>query len=137
MKERILSSLSKVSGNGQKYKACCPAHEDRSPSLSLLFNKDGRILIHCHAGCEVSDVLAAIGLSLTDLYPDGAIRTFMATAAFTPKQNTPSLHEQKLKTARFQLLDEQVKQLKPGERLTEQTLQEARKLFLRCRREMV
>lgn len=74
MIEVILSKLEKVRSNGRrKWTACCPAHNDRSPSLALTELDDGRILMHCFAGCEVNDVLTAIGLNLTDLYPDGAL----------------------------------------------------------------
>jgi hypothetical protein len=49
--------------------ARCPAHEDRSPSLSI--RADGeRVLVHCFAGCDPSDILAAVGLAWKDLYPD-------------------------------------------------------------------
>lgn len=50
--------------------ACCPAHEDRSPSLAVTHIEDGRILIYCFAGCEVGDVLAAVGLNIRDLFPE-------------------------------------------------------------------
>lgn len=53
-----------------KWTARCPAHLDNSPSLSIHALSDGRILIHCFAGCEPGDVLAAIGLSFTDLFPE-------------------------------------------------------------------
>jgi len=49
--------------------ARCPAHEDRSPSLSWRELADGRILLHCFAGCSVADVLGALGLQLDALYP--------------------------------------------------------------------
>lgn len=53
----------------------CPAHEDRSPSLSVKEADDGRVLVHCFAGCETADVLAALGRTLADLFdgprPDG------------------------------------------------------------------
>ena len=45
--------------------ACCPAHEDRNPSLSITDGRDGRLLIHCHAGCEqhaVIETLRGLGL---------------------------------------------------------------------------
>ena len=73
---RILSAVSKVldrvdgmkqTGKG-RWIAKCPAHEDRSPSLSIRENDDGRCLLHCFGGCETSDVLAAIGLSFADLF---------------------------------------------------------------------
>ena len=47
----------------------CPAHEDRGPSLSVAETDDGRILLHCFAGCDVVDVVAAAGLSIDDLFP--------------------------------------------------------------------
>jgi hypothetical protein len=50
--------------------ARCPAHEDKNPSLSLRELDDGRILLHCFAGCATADVLAAVGLSMADLFPD-------------------------------------------------------------------
>jgi len=51
-----------------RWSARCPAHEDRSPSLSIRELEDGRVLIHCFAGCETGDVLAALGLSFGDLF---------------------------------------------------------------------
>lgn len=50
--------------------ARCPAHGDKSPSLSLRETEDGRILVHCFAGCGAVDVLDAIGLELSDLFPE-------------------------------------------------------------------
>ena len=66
--EQLLPRLERVKQTGaDQYIACCPAHEDRSPSLSIK-RVDDRVLIHCFAGCCASDVLAAVGLSLADLY---------------------------------------------------------------------
>src|SRR5262245_44736835 len=39
--------------------ARCPAHRDRNPSLSVT-NADGKVLVHCHAGCEQKAVVAAL-----------------------------------------------------------------------------
>lgn len=49
--------------------ATCPAHEDKNPSLSV-DNKQGRVMVHCHAGCQPDEVLAAIGLEFSDLFAD-------------------------------------------------------------------
>lgn len=38
----------------------CPAHEDRSPSLSWRLAQDGRALLHCHAGCTFAEILQAL-----------------------------------------------------------------------------
>lgn len=58
----------KTSGK-DSWMARCPAHDDKSPSLKITDISGGRTLIHCHAGCGAIDVLAAIGLELSDLYP--------------------------------------------------------------------
>lgn len=50
--------------------ARCPAHGDKSPSLSIRQVDDGRWLLHCFAGCGAVDILGAVGLSLTDLFPE-------------------------------------------------------------------
>src|SRR5437764_432456 len=49
--------------------ARCPAHDDRSPSLSLKLAQDGRLLLYCFAGCTVHDIVTRLGLSLRDLFP--------------------------------------------------------------------
>jgi hypothetical protein len=75
--DALLSRLKKVRklSEGQWY-ACCPAHDDRSPSLSITLRNDGRILINCFAECGGGDIMAAIGLSLSDLYPDGPLEPY-------------------------------------------------------------
>lgn len=47
----------------------CPAHEDHVPSLSHREAPDGRVLVHCFGGCSVADVVRAMGLRLSDLFP--------------------------------------------------------------------
>ena len=46
----------------------CPAHADRSPSLSLSEGRDGAVLVHCFAGCTVHQVMHALGLDLVRLF---------------------------------------------------------------------
>ncbi len=68
--ERLLDRLEKARPNGRdRWMACCPAHGDSSPSLSIKEAEDGRVLVHCFAGCEAGDVVAAVGLTLADLFP--------------------------------------------------------------------
>jgi hypothetical protein len=68
----ILSRLNKVQKTSKlnEYKALCPAHEDKNPSLSIGELPDGRVLINCFAGCNPSEILSSIGLSFEDLYPE-------------------------------------------------------------------
>nr|WP_298967238.1 hypothetical protein [uncultured Halomonas sp.] len=66
----ILTRLDKVRENGPgRWLACCPAHNDRSPSLAIRETSDGTVLMNCFGGCPTRDVIAAIGLELKDLFP--------------------------------------------------------------------
>jgi putative DNA primase/helicase len=56
--------------SGSGWIARCPAHEDAKASLSIGEGADGRALLKCFAGCSVEDVTRALGLDLTDLFPD-------------------------------------------------------------------
>lgn len=49
--------------------ACCPAHDDKSPSLSICELDDGRVLAHCFAGCSINEIMSSVGLDMSDLYP--------------------------------------------------------------------
>jgi hypothetical protein len=53
--------------------ARCPAHDDRNPSLSVSV-KEGKLLLHCFAGCPAEAVLNAVGLSWRDLWEGEAWR---------------------------------------------------------------
>lgn len=66
----FLSKLARVRKTGaNSWIACCPAHDDESPSLSIRETEDGRILIHCFAQCSVHEVVEAAGIRLADLFP--------------------------------------------------------------------
>ena len=45
---------------GATWMARCPAHDDRSPSLSISSGKDGKVLVRCHAGCDQRDLIAVL-----------------------------------------------------------------------------
>ena len=45
---------------GRGWQAACPAHDDSDPSLSISVSRDGKTLIHCHAGCSQQDVIDAL-----------------------------------------------------------------------------
>ena len=45
---------------GGGWMARCPAHDDRTPSLSLADGHDGRLLVKCWAGCSAGDVLSTL-----------------------------------------------------------------------------
>ena len=65
----LLDRLQGVRQTGPgRWMAKCPAHEDRSPSLSVRELDDGRVLVHDFAGCETQAVLDAVGLGMADLF---------------------------------------------------------------------
>lgn len=69
MIDDLLSRLEKVKGRNGRFNACCPAHPDKSPSLAIRELDDGRILLKCFAGCSAQEIVSAIGMDLTDLFP--------------------------------------------------------------------
>lgn len=68
--DKILDRLERVRATSGGWSACCPAHDDRNPSLSIAEGDDGRVLVHCFGGCSALDVVQSIGLSLSDLFPE-------------------------------------------------------------------
>jgi hypothetical protein len=69
MIDNIIAHLDKVKKSGKGYQARCPAHDDNGPSLSLREGDDGRVILHCFAGCSAQSVVTALGLSMADLFP--------------------------------------------------------------------
>lgn len=70
MIEDILSRLEKVRKTGpNNWLACCPAHDDKSPSLTLHAADDGRILVKCFPGCSFEEIVGAVGLGYEPWFP--------------------------------------------------------------------
>lgn len=72
--ENFINRLDKVKGRNGSWTACCPAHEDKSPSLSVREGEDGRVLVHCFGGCSVDQIVGAVGMDMTDLFPPDSKR---------------------------------------------------------------
>jgi hypothetical protein len=68
--EQVLSQLKGVRTSMRGWKACCPAHADRKPSLSIGLGEHGQVLLKCFAGCSLERIVEAMGLTMTDLFPD-------------------------------------------------------------------
>jgi len=69
--EKVLAAFKKPPRrSGKGYLARCPAHGDRRPSLTIGEGADGRVLLNCFAGCRPENVVAALGLSMKDLFPE-------------------------------------------------------------------
>lgn len=71
MIEDILSRLDKVKRTAKgNWLACCPAHDDRSPSLTIHQADDGRVLCRCWSGCSFPEIVAAVGLGFDPWFPE-------------------------------------------------------------------
>ena len=53
-----------------QWQACCPAHDDHTPSLSITPATD-KVLLYCHAQCPLDAILAALDLTRRDLFVHG------------------------------------------------------------------
>lgn len=60
MLEHIFSALRGVRRVGSEWQACCPAHDDSEPSLSIREAENGRVLVHCHGGCSQEAVISEL-----------------------------------------------------------------------------
>ena len=129
--QTLLDRLTKIRRTGDnQWQACCPAHEDKTPSLSIKETRDGRILVRCFAGCGAADVVEAVGLTLSDLFPDGELQQWMRGGG-----NKRTV-ERKQATARH--LEEQVLHIasedrRKGKRLNKVDLERERQAFIRLR----
>ena len=93
----LLSKLRNVRRRGEGWQACCPAHDDTDPSLSISIGGGGRILACCHAGCSFNDIAAALQMHRSEFTPDnsGPVPAPMKVAAGrTDAANAARLIEQ-------------------------------------------
>ncbi len=66
----LLSRLEGTRRGGKGWMARCPAHTDKSASLSVAETSDGTVLLHCFAGCHALSIVQAVGLTMADLFPN-------------------------------------------------------------------
>ncbi|MBI3836046.1 MAG: DUF3987 domain-containing protein [Planctomycetes bacterium] len=70
--ELVLSKLAGFKKSGDGWSARCPAHDDRTASLSIGVGEDGRVLLHCFAGCAVNDICSALEIQSSELFANSA-----------------------------------------------------------------
>jgi len=68
--------------------ARCPAHDDRTASLTFREGDDGRALVHCHAGCPIEAIVTALDLPMSALFPQG--KSEGRRSRRRPKKTEPS-----------------------------------------------
>ena len=66
---KVLESLGDYSERGDEYRAKCPSHQGESEdSLAVREDDDGKVLLHCHTGCDFEEIVDALGLDMSDLF---------------------------------------------------------------------
>jgi hypothetical protein len=81
--EDLLGRLESVRRNGEgRWMAKCPAHGDKTASLSVRVGDDGKVLLHCFAGCRFTEIAAALSLEARQLFP-------APTAPWAPRPKRP------------------------------------------------
>ena len=67
--DKVLESLGDYSERGDEYRARCPSHQGESDdSLAVREDDDGKVLLHCHTGCDFEEIVDALGLDMSDLF---------------------------------------------------------------------
>ena len=72
---------------GSGWTARCPAHDDRTPSLSIRDAEDNKVLVRCHAGCDQERVIAA--LRARGLWAENGPRSLSRMARRTSVERKP------------------------------------------------
>ena len=70
--DNVLAQLKGVRSSLRGWRACCPAHADSEPSLSIGLGEQGQVLLKCFAGCSLERIVEAMGLTILDLFPHEA-----------------------------------------------------------------
>lgn len=66
----LLSRLDKTKQTDHnRWIALCPSHDDKNPSLAIR-EVNGTTLLKCFAGCSAYEIVSAVGLELSDLFPE-------------------------------------------------------------------
>ena len=108
MMNKILERLEKVKQTrSYQWVACCPAHADKHPSLAIKLCDNGKILIKCWSGCGIDDIMGAIGLELSDLFPNDPGYTKQERSYYSADTILKALHKEAII---MRLLASQIKQ---------------------------
>jgi len=104
--ELVLSRLPKSFRSGTGFSAHCPSHNDAKPSLSINEAEDGKVLMHCHAGCDLDDILAKIELTKADLFSDSGQNSGLMLRQMHPVTDSRSIHSSEMEDLHRKLLKE-------------------------------
>jgi len=82
--ENLRQIIADVRRSGhQRNSVRCPAHDDQRASLSVSLGRDGRIVLHCHAGCTFENIAAAANIDIREFFSARTNTTTKQTIAAT------------------------------------------------------
>jgi len=87
----ILNKLKSVKAGANGWTALCPAHGDSRSSLSVAEGNDGRILVHCFAGCTVDEIAKALNVSVADFFAGAPRKNRKSGTAEASPNHPPGL----------------------------------------------
>ncbi len=90
----LILTKTRAKKQGAGWQGHCPAHKDKSPSLSIDQGADTRILLKCHTGCDIDSICLALGITQADLFPPKQKQTKQATQG-KPKYNLDKVYDYK------------------------------------------
>lgn len=80
--DHILSRLEGKTRRGDLIECLCPAHNDTNKSLTVGLGKNGRLMMHCHAGCSINDIRGALGLTWREMFPEMSVDLMQPDATY-------------------------------------------------------
>ena len=86
--QHILDRCREARPSGEGWQTNCPAHDDNVASLSIAEGDDGRVLLHCHAGCSTESICEAVEITVADLFPD-SVKSATSTVSTSAKPAEP------------------------------------------------
>jgi len=83
--DRALGRLKNVQSGSEsgKWSAQCPSHGDEHNSLSVAEDEHGKVLLKCHAGCDLQKIVGALSLTVSDLFPAFSLAEYAHTKKLT------------------------------------------------------
>jgi hypothetical protein len=87
--DKVLESLGDYSHRGDEYRAKCPSHQGKSDnSLAICEDDSGKVLLHCHAGCDIEQIVGALDLDMGDLFSkNGQANVAGKPVGLSPKED--------------------------------------------------
>lgn len=86
---QFLALFPSIKETKKGWDVCCPAHDDRSPSLGVMEGEEGRIVLNCFAGCTKESICAALGIQMSDLFADTRLTGYAELRLRLPAKHSP------------------------------------------------